>query len=90
MVEVKVYETVTAKKNGEVLGVFNIKVSPEVVPEINPKLKGKEKEEALAKREKLVDEAIKNCQFAALDKVRELVGINGILVATIIPEEENA
>ena len=104
MVRVDYYENARAKKNGEILGTFNIDIVPVEVPEVDEKLKKKTKtvteadgttrevnlyDEAVEKRAKKMDEAIKDCQFAALDKVREIVGVNGVLVATIIEEESD-
>lgn len=89
MVRVDYYETAGAKKRGEVLGTFNIDIVPETVPEVDSKLKGEKLEKAIARREQKLDEAIKNCQFTALDKVRKIVGLTGVLVATIIEEENN-
>lgn len=88
MVRVDYYENAKAKRLGNVLGTFNIDIVPDEVPEVDPKLKGKKLEDAIAKREQKLDEAIKNCQFAALDKVREIVGLSGVLCATIVEETE--
>lgn len=87
MVEVKYYETVTARKNEEVLGVFNINITPKEIPPIDEALKGEEAEKALIKRSIAVEQAKKDCEFAALDKVREIVGRDGVLVAKIIEKE---
>ena len=89
MVRVDYYENAKAKKEGNVLGTFSIDIVPDEVPEVDSKLKGEKLEKAITRREQKLDEAIKNCQFTALDKVREIVGLTGVLVATIIEEEEN-
>lgn len=102
MVKVEYFETATMRKtgkmkNGEVRGEFYVNINPEEipeVPEIDEALTGKERELALAKREKAlkkrerdIEQAILDCKFAACDKVRELTGPEGVLVASI-PEPE--
>lgn len=96
MVEVKFYENTTARKNNEVLGVFNIKINPEVIPEVSDNLKGKIDSQgndmyaaATERRAARVERAILDCKCAALNKVRSIVGEQGVLVASIeLPKEE--
>lgn len=88
MVEVKYWETNSQRKNEEPIGVFKIDITPVEVPEVDEKLAGKKRETALKQREKKVEKAILDCKFAALDKVREIVGYEGVLVANIAEEEE--
>lgn len=102
MVKVDYYETATMRKtgkmkDGEIKGTFFVNINPEQieeVPEIDEKLTGKEKEDALARREKAlkkrerdVEQAVLDCKFKACDMVRELTGPEGVLVASI-PEPE--
>lgn len=101
MVEVKYFETATMRrtgkmKDGEICGTFFVNIVPEEipeVPEIDKKLKGQEKADALAKREQDlkkreldIEQAVLTCKFRACDMVRELTGPDGVLVASI-PEE---
>lgn len=84
MVEVKFYETVGARKKNEALGVFSIPIVPEEVAPIDETLKGEALEKALVKRSIKLEIARKNCEDAALNKVRDLIGVTGVLVAKII------
>lgn len=88
MVEIKFYETVGARKKNEALGVFNVRIVPEEVAPVDETLKGEKLEKALVKRSIAVKQARKACEDAALDKIRDLIGGTGILVAKIIEEEE--
>lgn len=95
MVEVRFWETVSQRKKEEPIGVFNINIVPEEIPEVSEDLKGKTDREgrdlyelAVARRKEKVEKAILDCKFAACDKVREIVGSEGVLVANIIEEEE--
>ena len=95
MVEVKYYETVSARKKNEVLGVFNINIVPDTIPGVSEELRGKKATDGtdiyeleVARREKKVEKAIFDCKCRALDKVREIVGDSGVLVANIIEESE--
>ena len=106
MVKVEYYETATMRKNGgkmkegQIKGTFFVNIVPEEIPEVppvNPELKGKAKKDAetkyakdLEKRQVAIEESILTCKFRALDKVRELIGIEtaGVLVASIVEEEE--
>ena len=103
MVKVEYFETATMRKtgkmkDGEMCGTFFVNITPEEVPEvpeIDEKLKGKEKEKALAKREidlkkrELdVEQAILTCKFRACDMVREVTGPEGVLVASIPTDSE--
>lgn len=94
MVEVKFWETVSQRKKEEPLGVFNIDVVPADVPEVSEKLRGHLNQNgedlyelAVARRNRKIEKAILDCKCAALDKVREIVGYEGVLVANIIEEE---
>ena len=96
MVEVKYYETVSARKNNEVLGVFNINIVPETIPEVDEELIGKKATDGtdiyeleVARREKKVEKAILDCKSRAMEKVREIVGESGVLVANIVESEES-
>ena len=93
MVKVEYYETNSARKKGEVLGVFGIKFEPETIPEVDKKLKGKTTssgkdlyELAVQHRKEKMEKANKDCVDAALEKVRSIVGTEGVLVASL--EEE--
>ena len=88
MVEIKFYETVGDRKKNEALGVFNVRIVPEEVAPVDEKLKGEKLEKALVKRSVEVQKARKACEDTALDKIRDLIGGTGILVAKIIEEEE--
>ena len=88
MVEIKFYETVGDRKKNEALGVFNVRIAPEEVAAIDETLKGKRLEQALIKRSIAVAKAKKECEDAALDKIRDLIGCTGILVAKIIDEDK--
>ena len=94
MVEVKFYETATARKSNEALGVFNVKITPVKVPEVSDTLKGRVDadgndlyEVSCARRAKKVAQAVLDCKSAACDKIRSIVGPNGVLVASIVEEE---
>ena len=102
MVKVEYFETATMRrtgkmKEGAIRGEFFVNINPEEipeVPEIDEALTGKEREVALAKREKElkkresdVRQAVLDCKFKACDMVRELTGPEGVLVASI-PEPE--
>ena len=89
-VEVKYYENNSARKRNEVMGVFNIEVTPREVKPVNTKLKG----EALAKDKERFAEETDKAELAirtdALNKVHEVVGWGpGILVANIKKEKED-
>ena len=89
MVEVRFWETNSQrKKNEEPVGVFNIDITPVTVPEVSERLTGEAREIALKQRAKKVEKAILDCKFKALDKVREIVGYEGVLVANIVESEE--
>ena len=95
MVEVKYWESNSQRKNEEPIGVFNIPIVPEDVPEVSENLKGKTDSEgtdlyeiATKRRREKIEKAILNCKFRALDKVREIVGYEGVLVANIVEESE--
>ena len=95
MVEVKFYETATARKKGEVFGVFNIPINPEEVPATSEKLKGKFTtsgkdmyELAEACRTKRVEKAVFECKEQAIDRVRAYIPKSGVLVATIVVPED--
>ena len=103
MVKVEYFETATMRrtgrmKDGEMCGTFFVNIVPEEipeVPEIDKKLKGEEKKDALAKREKAlkkreldIEQAILTCKFRACDKVREITGSEGVLVASIPEDNE--
>ena len=87
MVEIKFYETVGDRKKNEALGVFNVRIVPEEVAPVDETLKGAKLEKALIKRSVEVQKARKACEDAALDKIRDLIGGTGVLVAKIIEEE---
>lgn len=72
MVEVRFWETVSQRRQEEPAEVFNIDITPAKVP---------------AGSKKKATEAILDCKCAAINKVREIVGYNGVLVANIIKEE---
>ena len=97
MVRVDYYETATMRKtgkmkDGQIKGTFLVNIVPEEVPEVPPideNLKGQEKKDALARREKKlkkreadIAQSILDCKFKACDMVRELTGQEGVLVAT--------
>lgn len=88
MVEIRFYETVTARKNNEALGVFNVKIAPKEIPPVDESLKGEALEKAIVKRGIAIQKARKECEDAALDKIRDLIGVEGVLVAKIIDEVE--
>ena len=104
MVKVEYFETATMRKTGkmkegEIRGEFFVNIQPEEIPEVpetDESLTGEEREnaikyrnKALEKREKDVEQAILSCKFRACDIVRELVGTEGVLVASIpTPPEE--
>ena len=88
MVEVRFWETNSQRKKEEPIGVFNIDITPVDVPEIDERLTGEKREVALKQRARKVEQAILDCKFAALDKVREIVGYEGVLVANIVENEE--
>ena len=88
MVEVKYWETNSQRKKEEPIGVFNIDITPVAVPEVDERLTGEAREIALKQRAKKVEKAILECKFKALDKVREIVGHEGVLVANIVESEE--
>ena len=90
MVKVEYYETATARKSGDCLGVFSIKTTPEAIPEVDENLKGKTTssgkdlyELAVEQRKERVAKATAACIDAALDKVRSIVGSEGVLVARL-------
>ena len=87
MVEVRYWETNSQRKKEEPIGVFNIDITPATVPEVNERLTGEEREIALKQRAKKVEKALLECKFKALDKVREIVGHEGVLVANIVEEK---
>ena len=82
------YETVTARKNNEALGVFTVPTEVVIPAPVNTELKGKALEKDEARYAKEVEAAPKDAQFKALDKIREIVGTLGVLVAESIVEEE--
>lgn len=82
------YETVTARKKNEALGVFTVPVDMRVPKPINTELEGEKLEKDTERYNKEVEEAPKDAQFKALDKIREIVGTTGVLVAERIEEEE--
>lgn len=89
MVEVKYWETNSQRrKNEEPVGVFNIDITPIAVPEVDERLTGEAREVAVKQRAKKVEKAILECKFKALDKVREIVGYGGVLVANIVESEK--
>lgn len=95
MVEVRYWETNSQRKKEEPIGVFNIPIVPEDVPEVDENLKGHTNadgedlyELAVKRRNRKIEQAILDCKFAALDKVREIVGYEGVLVANIVESEE--
>lgn len=93
MVKVEYYETATMRKTGkmktgEVRGEFFVNIHPEEIPEINEELTGELREKAIKKRNARMVEALLNCKFKACDAVRELTGPEGVLVASIVEEEE--
>ena len=95
MVEVKFYETVSARKNDVALGVFSIDIVPEVIPEVSEDLKGKTATDGtdvyaleVARRERKVEKARLDCKCRAMEKVRSIIGGVGVLVANIIEESE--
>ena len=88
MVEVRYWETNSQRKKEEPIGVFNIDITPVEVPEVDERLTGEEREIALKQRAKKVEKAGLECKFKALDKVREIVGHEGVLVANIVENEE--
>lgn len=97
MVEVKFYETVTARKKNEVFGVFNIPIVPDEIPVTSEELKDKfttsgknmyELAEEL--RNKKVERAILECKEKAIDKVREYIPEAGVLVASLIEETKES
>ncbi len=88
MVEIKFYETVGDRKKNEALGVFNVRIVPEEVAPVDKTLKGEKLEKAIVKRGIAIQQARKECEDTALNKIRDLIGGTGILVAKIIEEEE--
>lgn len=91
MVKVRVdyYETKTARMKNEVLGTFVIPVTPREVKPVNEELTGKALERDKARYAEEVDKADLALRTDALNKVHEITGWKGVLVANIIPEEEN-
>ena len=94
-VKVEYYESHTARLAKDCLGVFTIKTSPEKIPEVSEKLKGKTAslgedmyEAAVERRAAKVESAILECKNAAINKIRDIVGPLGVLVAYIVDEEK--
>ena len=88
MVEIRFYETVGARKKNEALGGFNVRIVPAEVAPVDEKLKGEKLEKAIVKRGIAIQQARKECEDAALDKITDLIGGTGILVAKIIDEDK--
>lgn len=88
MVEVRFWETNSQRKKEEPIGVFNIDITPREVKPVNTELTGKELQADKQRYEEQTAKALLDCKFAALDKVREIVGYEGVLVANIIEESE--
>lgn len=94
-VTVKLYETKTALRSNKAIGVFTIELEPEQFPVVSEALKGKTTtsgkdlyELAVERRATQVERAITACKENAINKVRDIVGPLGILVATIEAPEE--
>lgn len=97
MVEVKFYETATARKKGEVFGVFNVPINPEEIPATSEELKdkfttsGKNMYElAETCRTKRVEKATLECVNQAIDRVRAYIPACGVMVATIVTPEDKS
>lgn len=97
MVEVKFYESVTARKQGVVFGVFNIPINPEEVPATSEQLKGKFTtsgkdmyELAEACRTKRVEKAVFECKEQAIDRVRAYIPEHGVVVASLVERTEDS
>lgn len=94
-VVVTYYATQTARLAKEALREFTIRTEPENIPEVPETLKGKKNAEgkdlyemAVERRAEKVEKAIYDCKCAALDEVRKIVGSLGVLVATLVKEDE--
>ena len=88
MVEVKYWETNSQRKKEEPIGIFSIDITPKEVTPVNTKLTGKKLQADKKRFEEETEKALLDCKFAALDKVREIVGYEGVLVANIAEESE--
>lgn len=86
-VEVKYYETNSARKNNEVLGVFTIPVIPREVKPVNEELEGDALERDKARFAADVDKADLALRTDALKRVHEITHWTGVLVARVLPEE---
>ena len=86
-VEVKFYETNSARKKNEVLGVFTIPVIPPEVKPVNEELEGEELEKDQARFAEQMDKAELKMRTDALTKVHEITNWKGVLVANVIQEE---
>jgi len=75
-------------KDGEIRGVFFVNIIPTEIPEIDEALTEEQREIAIKKRDIRVEEAKLDCKFLACDVVRNLVGPEGVLVASIIDNEK--
>lgn len=87
-VRVDYYENNSARKKKEILGTFVVQVEPREVKPVNEELKGKALERDKARYAEEVDKADLELRTKALDKIHEITGWTGILVANVIPEKE--
>ena len=88
MIIVRYYETATKRKQEKVFGEFYPEVEIKEVRPVDETLKGKNLAADKERYENEVAEAILKAKFTALDKVREIVGPEGVLVANIVEEGE--
>lgn len=86
-VEVKFYETNSARKANEALGVFTIPVIPMEVKPVNEKLEGDKLEKDKARFAADLDKADLKLRTDALAKVHEITHWQGVLVANVLKEE---
>ena len=94
--KVEYYENATARKQGNMFGVFYPVIDIVEVPAVSESLKGKQDadgndlyELAVQRREAKVAKSLVDAKFAACDAVRNVVGPDGVLVASIIEEQED-
>ena len=94
--EIAFYENATARKQGNLTGMFYTNIEIAEIPPVDESLKGKKDangndlyEMAVQRRTLKVEKSILDAKFAACDFARGFVGPDGVLVASIVEEQED-